>query len=123
MVNQKEPKTYSIIGAAMEVHKELGCGFLESVYQEVLSKELATREIPFKREVKLPIVYKGEKICKHYKADFVCYDEIIVEIKALEFTGKLVKAQVVNYLKATGFKVGLLLNFGKESLEYKRFIN
>ncbi len=120
---EKEPKSYAIIGAAMDVHKELGCGFLEPVYQETFAKELQLRGIPFQRETKLPIYYKSELINKHYRADFVCFKEIIVEVKAIEKKSYLAKAQVMNYLKATGYKVGMLFNFGLPSLEYRRFVN
>jgi GxxExxY protein len=118
----KDPRTYAIIGAAMEVHGELGNGFLEAVYQEALGFELAKRNTPFSREVRLPIKYKGNEMQTFYIADFICYDDIIVETKAIKTTTEVEQAQVINYLKATGFRIGLLLNFGVKSLEYKRFI-
>ena len=119
---EKDPRTYALIGVAMEVHRELGCGFLEAVYQEAYALELTRRGVPYRREVDLDIVYKGQKLNTNYRADFICYDSIIVEIKALSKLGKVDEAQVINYLKATGFAVGLLLNFGAASLEYRRFV-
>jgi GxxExxY protein len=118
----KDPRTHSIIGAAMEVHRQLGAGFLEAVYQEALAVELTHRNVPFAREVELPVLYKGVRLHTGYRADFVCYSEIIVELKALHGTGIIEQAQVINYLKATQMRVGLLLNFGAASLEYKRFV-
>lgn len=106
----------------MEVHKELGCGFLEPVYQEALEKELANQNIPFQREVELKIYFKGEKLSKFYKADFICFDKIIMELKALSEITSQHEAQVLNYLKATNHQLGLIVNFGKPSLQYKRII-
>jgi GxxExxY protein len=120
--DQRDPRTYAIIGAAMEVHRELGCGFLEPVYQEALGLEMRMRDIPFTREVKLPVFYKGQRLETHYQADFICYQDVIVELKALAKTGGLERAQVLNYLKATGHKVGLLANFGAMSLEWQRLV-
>ena len=117
-----DPKTYEIIGAAMEVHRELGPGFLEAVYQEALAIELAERNISFKRECSLPILYKGKELTSSYRADFVCFDEIIVELKTVEHFDKNHLAQVLNYLKATGLKVGVLINFKNNSLEFKRVV-
>jgi GxxExxY protein len=119
---EKDPRTYAIIGAAMEVHRELGCGFAEPVYQEAMELELATRSIPFSRQVELAILYKGQPLRALYKADFVCFENIIVELKALSRIGGIEDAQVINYLKATRFQVGLLLNFGCSSLQYKRLV-
>ena len=118
----KDEKTYKIIGAAIEVHKELGCGFLEAVYQEALGKEFAYQAIPFKPQTIIQIAYKGKPLDKTYQPDFVCFNEIIVEIKALAKLTGIEEAQLINYLKATGLKVGLLLNFGAKSLEHKRFV-
>jgi GxxExxY protein len=119
---QKDPETYAVIGAAMEVHKQLGHGFLEAVYQEALALEFAGQKIPFLREVALQVRYKNHLLTCAYKADFICYDNVLVELKALgEITG-VEEAQLINYLKATGFERGLLLNFGAPSLEYKRFV-
>ena len=115
-----EQETYAIIGAAMEVHSILGSGFLEAVYQEALTIEFERRKIPFKREEKLEIKYKDYILSKYYEADFVCYDKIIVETKAQKEISGIDEAQVINYLKATGFKIGLVINFGAESIESKR---
>jgi GxxExxY protein len=106
----------------MEVHKQLGCGFLEPVYQEAMGLELAARGIPFQPQVELAVYYKGTMLLAKYKPDFICYENIIVELKALRITGGPEESQVLNYLKATGFEIGLLLNFGTASLEYRRFI-
>jgi GxxExxY protein len=106
----------------MEVHKILGAGFLEAVYQEALEKEFLLRNIPFEREKLLKICYKGQELSKHYAADFVCYDHIIVETKALSSLTNEYLSQIINYLKATKNEIGLLINFGQESLEYKRVI-
>ncbi len=107
----------------MTVHKGLGSGFLESVYQEVLTKEFVKEEIPFEKEKKLNLFYDGEKLDKYFKADFLCYDNIIVELKSVTFLNKNLESQVINYLKATNKEVGLLINFGEKSLKWKRFIN
>ena len=115
-------ETYQIIGAAMEVHSKLGSGFLEAVYQEALTIEFEKREIPYEREKKLEIKYKDQTLSKYYEADFICYDKIIVETKAINELSGIHEAQVINYLKATGLKIGLLINFGSESLEHKRLL-
>lgn len=115
-------EVYNIIGAAMEVHKVLGNGFLEGVYQEALAVEMDERLIPFEKEKEIQIYYKGLNLKKHYKADFVCYDKIILELKSLSSLNAEHEAQLLNYLKATGYKVGLLINFGQKSLIYKRFV-
>jgi GxxExxY protein len=115
-------EAYKIIGCAIEVHKELGCGFLEAVYQEALEIEFYKKQIPFVREKRLLINYKGIQLKKEYIADFICYNQIIVEIKALTTLKPEHQSQVLNYLKATGNKLGLLINFGSQSLQYKRMI-
>ncbi|RME04000.1 MAG: GxxExxY protein [Bacteroidetes bacterium] len=115
-------ETYRIIGCAMEVHRHLGCGFLEAVYQEAMEIEYQKQGIPYYREKVLEIQYKGIPLQKTYIADFVCYDKIIVELKALNSLSSEHLAQVLNYLKATGYRLGLLINFGAESLQYKRII-
>jgi GxxExxY protein len=115
-------EVYRIIGAAMEVHKVLGCGFLEAVYQEALELEFQFQQIPYKREAKLKIYYKGHLLNKFYEADFICYDSVIVELKALSALTSDHESQLLNYLKATGMKVGLLINFGEKSLKYKRMV-
>ena len=119
---KEDPQTYHIIGAAMNVHKSLGCGFLEAVYQEALEKEFQMNKIPYGREVKLEIKYKGLPLNTFYKSDFICYDSIIIELKALSTISSKEESQIINYLKATGLKRGLLLNFGARSLQYKRFV-
>jgi len=115
-------ESYKIIGAAMEVHKELGHGFVEPVYQEALELEFIRQNIPYEREKSLKIFYKGQKMKKFYVADFVCYEKIVVEMKALGELHSDHEAQVLNYLKASGYKLGLLLNFGSKSLQYKRLV-
>jgi len=121
-LTENDPMTYAVIGAAMEVHKQLGCGFLEPVYQEALAVEFLRQNIPFKREVRLPIHYKGQLLAPVYCADFICFDSVVVELKALAHMGGTEESQVINYLKATGYEVGLLLNFGGRSLQHRRFV-
>lgn len=121
-LSERDPRTYAIIGAAIEVHRQLGCGFLESVYQEALAIELGLREIPFTREVKLPVSYKGQILVTSFYADFICFDSLVVELKALANMSGSEEAQLINYLKATRYKVGLLLNFGARSLQYRRLV-
>ncbi len=101
----------------------MGSGFLEAVYCEIMEKEFIKNKIPYQREVKLDLFFNGEKLDKKYKADFVCYDEIILEIKSTSFLVENFTKQTVNYLKATNKKLGLLINFGEKSLKYKRIIN
>ncbi len=115
-------EAYEIIGAAMEVHNELGCGFLEAVYQEAFECELKEKLVDYQREKLLSIYYKGKILNKLYSADFVCYDKIIVELKALSALTSEHDAQILNYLKATGIKLGILINFGTKSLQYKRIV-
>lgn len=122
-MQSKDPQTYAIIGAAMEVHRELGCGFLENVYHQAMQLEMATRSIPFTSEIEVLIAYKGVVLPCGYRADFVCYGEIIVEIKAIKTLSGIERSQVINYLRATKFKRALLINFGTESLEYERIVN
>jgi GxxExxY protein len=117
-----DQRTFRVIGAAMEVHKELGCGFLEPVYQEALEIELASRQIPFVAAPDVLIRYKDRVLSKHYVPDFVCFNEIIVEIKVLSQLSGTEEAQVINYLKASGMKIGLLINFGTRSLQHKRLV-
>ena len=107
----------------MEVHKELGSGFLEAVYQEALDIEFRSQEISYKAQPAIEIFYKGKLLEKKYQPDYVCFDEVIVELKALDQLSGTEEAQILNYLKATGLKIGLLINFGSKSLEYKRFVH
>jgi GxxExxY protein len=119
---EKDPETFAIIGAAMEVHRELGRGFLELVYQTALALEFQERAIPFKAEVPLPIRYKGELLTCTYRADFICFETIILETKAIPRLTPADDAQLINELRATGMRRGLLLNFGASSLEQKRVV-
>jgi GxxExxY protein len=114
--------TGPVIGAAMEVHRILGSGFLESVYEEAFAIELDLRKMLHKRQQPIDIFYKG-KLAKHFVCDFIVEDVVVVELKAISQLGDIEKAQILNYLKATQLPVGLLLNFGTKSLEYKRFAN
>jgi len=114
---------YKIIGCFYAVYNTLGPGFLESVYQEALAKELNKNAIPFVREQKLEIYYNQEKLSKHFKADFICYNDIIVETKAQKFIVKTDIDQVINYLSATKLKLAYLVNFGAPAIYYKRIIN
>lgn len=115
-----EKETGEIINACISVHNELGNGFLEAVYQDALEIELMDRGIPYVREAKIPIFYKGRKLDKEYYADFICYDKIIVELKCLPRLVKANKAQVINYLHGTRLSIGLLVNFADASLKWER---
>lgn len=115
-----EELTGKIINACMEVHNELGNGFLEPVYQEALEEEFKLQNIQYEREKLLPIMYKGKKLNKEYYADFLCFDKIIVELKSVAILSKSHKAQVLNYLNAANKEVGLLINFGGTSLKWER---
>lgn len=116
-------EVYAIIGACFEVYNEMGPGFLEDVYQESLERELESRMIPVETKPKLPICYKGKLLTKKYEPDFVLYSKIIMEIKAVRTLADEHRSQVHNYLKASNFKVGLLVNFGKPGdLEYERIV-
>jgi len=117
----RDPQTYAIIGVGMEVHRSLGAGFLEPVYQAAFGWELAARAIPHDRECEIPVYYKGNSLSVAYRADFICFGDILVELKALSRLTAIHDAQVINYLVATRHARGLLLNFGSPSLQYKRF--
>ena len=116
-------EVFSIVGAAMKVHSELGPGFLEAVYQEAIEIEMSWRQIPFVTQQSLSIYYRGQKLQKEYIPDLICYEKIIVELKALDHLSGHEESQVLNYLKATEFKVGVLINFGSHNkLEWKRLV-
>ena len=123
LIGQNDLQTYQIIGAAMAVHRELGCGFLEAVYQEALEKEFIVLKIPYEREKEIPVFYRGEKLKIFYKADFICFGNIIVELKSIKEMSTIEEAQVINYLKATKYNKALLLNFGAKSLQQKRLVH
>jgi GxxExxY protein len=116
-------ESYAIVGACMKVHRALGPGFLEAVYEEVVEKEFIVQNIPYKRQVKLDLYYEGVQLKKYYRADFVCYDSIIVELKAVTQIPSVFYAQLQNYLKCTNMELGMLINFGTPSLTYKRIVN
>ncbi len=115
-------ESYKITGALFEVHKALGPGLLEKAYQEALEKELTFQDIPFEREKNFTIMYKGEALEQKYVADFVCYDKIVVELKAVDSILPVHKAQVINYLAITGYKLGLLVNFNVRILSPERIV-
>ena len=116
-------ESYRIMGACFEVYKELGCGFLEAVYQESLEIELAIQSIPFRAQAELVLSYKGRPLKQVYVPDFICYDKIVLELKAVKALDDVHRAQVHNYLKATGYKLGLLVNFGHyPKVEYERIV-
>jgi GxxExxY protein len=119
---QRDPHTYAIIGAAMEAHRVLGSRFLEPVYQSALEMEFGLRGVPYTREIEMPIYYKNVPLSVHYRADFVCYGEVLVELKAIDRLTTREVSQVINYLAASGLHRGLLLNFGAASLQFKRFV-
>jgi GxxExxY protein len=119
--DDRDAETYAIIGAAMRVHRGLGAGFLEAVYQEALGLVLDQAGIPWQREVPVRIRFEGHTLRTAYRADFVCFDRVLVEVKALRKLSGAESAQVLNYLKASELERALLLNFGTASLEYRRY--
>lgn len=119
---QNDPRTFAIIGAALEVHTVLGPGFLEAVYHAALASELTRRRIPYRSAVELPVFYKGQRLSTSCRCDFVRFDTVIVEIKALAHLRGLEEAQAINSLKTSGHSVALLLNFGARSLEHRRLV-
>ncbi len=119
---RRDLETYAVIGAAMQVHSELGHGFLEAVYQEALEKEFMFVKIPYVREKELKIFYRGKELATHYRADFICYDAILVELKALQTITGREEAQVIHYLKASNLHRALIINFGDARLQYKRLV-
>ena len=118
-----ESLTDKILEAAYQVHKELGCGFLEKVYQEALAIQMTEMGISFEREKRLDVFYHGKCLQCEYFADFVVADKVILELKAVTEMGKVYKAQTINYLKITGYKIGFLMNFGREKFEFYRISN
>ena len=120
MKETSDPETYAILGAAMDVHRELGHGFLEVVYQTAMALEFADRGIAFQAEVPLPVHYKGRLLTCSYRADFICFERVLVETKAISQLTGADRAQVINALKATRIKRALLINFGAARLEYER---
>ena len=116
-------ETYNIIGACFEVYKRKGCGFLEPVYQECLGIELTAQNIPYEPQKELFLEYRGQRLKSTYKPDFICFDKIVVEIKAVSNLIDEHRTQLLNYLHATGLKVGLLVNFGHfPKIEHERFV-
>jgi len=116
-------ETYKIQGAIFEVYKEIGTGFLEAIYQECLEQELHNRKIPYKAQQPLTILYKGNHLKQTYKPDLICYDKIIIELKAVKEIAPEHQAQILNYMKATDIKLGLLVNFNSHpKVTIKRFI-
>ena len=115
-------ESYKIVGCCMEVHKHLGCGFKEAVYQEALEREFEDNGLCFEREKALKIIYKGKYLKKEFFPDFVCFGKIVLELKAVKELTDIHQAQLFNYLKASKLRLGLLVNFGETSLVFKRFI-
>lgn len=115
-------EAFAIVGAAMEVHSVLGHGFLEAVYADAMALELRRRDIPFQREVPIPLTYKGAILPHAYRADFLVYDQIILELKAIKALGDSDRAQALHYLKATGHSLAILANFGAPKLDWMRLV-
>ena len=119
----RDEQTFAVIGAAMAVHRELGPGFLESAYGDALEMEFMERNIPFEREKLIHIYYKGKPIKTYYQADFVCFGNLVLELKTVDAIADIHKAQLIHCLKATKTNKGLLINFKSKSLQYERFVN
>jgi len=117
-----DPQTYAIIGAAMEVHRELGCGYLEAVYRAALAMEFEACGMEFVDELPIPIQYKRRRSPLGYRADFICFGDVLVEVKALDGLGPVEQAQVMNYLKGANLHRAVLVNFGTTSLQYRRIV-
>jgi len=118
-----EEESYKILGVCIAVHKKMGSGFQKEVYEEVIQREFVKNDIPFEKKKKLSLYYEGNPLQKYFIADFVCFDKIIFDLRSENFIHNNSKQQVVNYLKATNFQLGLLINFGEPSLKWKRLIN
>ena len=118
-----EEETFKVIGACIKVHKKLGSGFTESVYHQILAKELAKAAIPFEQHKKVPIYYEGEPLDESFSADFVCYNNVLLQIKSVPNIHEHMQQQVLNYLKCSALEVGLLINFGEKILKWKRFVH
>ena len=118
-----EKETYLLIGACLKVHKKLGNGFSEAIYQEALVKELEKAGVPFEQHKKLDVYYEGLKLNNFFTADFVCFEKIIIEVRSIQYLHESVKRQLINCLRSTNLEVGLLVNFGENSLTWQRFIN
>ena len=121
LISQEE--TFKVIGACINVHKKLGNGFSEDVYHQAIEKELLNANIPFEQQKKLPIYYDGEPLGTFFSADFVCYEKVLLEIKSVPVILDQMKQQVLNYLKSSQIEVGLLINFGEQSLKWKRLVH
>ena len=122
MPQPNDPRTYAIIGAALEVHRVLGTGFLELFYKDALAIEFTARELQFRRELPCNIHYKGHQLRGEYRMDFVCFGEVVVEVKARSIITPADHAQIISYLASSKLLVGLLLNFGTSKLEHRRFV-
>ena len=124
MLFRSREECFKIVGACFEVYSEKGCGFLEAVYQECLELELGMQSIPFNSKPALALTYKGRALHQRYEPDFLCFEKIVLEIKAVRELADEHRAQVLNYLNATGFKLGLLINFGHyPKLEWERIVH
>jgi GxxExxY protein len=123
LTEESSPETHAVIGAALRVHQLLGPGFLEAVYQESLAIELRRRGVPFRRELPIAIRYDGEPLASPYRADFLAWEGLLLELKAISSLGRIEEAQLLHYLRATDLTTGLLLNFGSTSLQVRRMTN
>ncbi|OGG45916.1 MAG: hypothetical protein A3F84_14080 [Candidatus Handelsmanbacteria bacterium RIFCSPLOWO2_12_FULL_64_10] len=120
--DKRDPRTYAIIEAAMEVHGIMGCAYLDRVHQEALEIEFKMRDLPHVREKPFEIYYKEQQLSRVYRPDFICFKFVVVDVKALARLGPIEEAQMINYLKTTACEIGLVLNFGTPSLQYRRFV-
>ena len=115
-------EVHNIVGAAMAVHRYFGCGFTEKVYQDALEVELANRNIPSQREPDLHVVYNGRELASVFKPDFICFNDIVVELKSVKELGDMHRSQAINYGKVAGSAIALLINFGETSLKFERYV-